>query len=80
MQKCPNCKARIRQSNQCRRCGADLTMLLFIEQQAQTLFAASLNSYRQAAFDDAIAQVTQAIELHRLPLYLHWYRFVDASE
>ncbi len=37
MERCPHCRAKYKQGDTCRRCGADLSILLAIEARAETL-------------------------------------------
>lgn len=76
MDRCPCCRARVRDSEVCHRCEVDLSSLLTIESEAETLFARSLHYYRTEANNEALKQVERAIQLCRKPLYMCWYQFL----
>jgi hypothetical protein len=54
MERCPNCRARVRDRAECRRCGMDLTLLVAAEQAADRLIGTALA--RLAGGDRAAAQ------------------------
>ncbi|MGF1615895.1 MAG: hypothetical protein ACFCVA_18855 [Gammaproteobacteria bacterium] len=70
MERCPNCRARYTGSEQCHRCGMELTQLLHIE--AQAVFWEGVAVRRLAAGDvtGAKAAATQALLKQRRPLAL----------
>jgi anti-sigma factor RsiW len=42
MERCPNCRARVQEGSECRRCGMDLGLLLVTEQAADRLLRRAL--------------------------------------
>lgn len=80
MERCPSCRARIREHLKCQRCGTDLGVLLQIAKEAQQAFDVSVINYGQDALTPALELAEQAVKLRRLPMYLQWYAFLQSRE
>jgi len=76
LEKCPICRAKLKASPQCRRCGADLSKPLASLADAQLHFTRSVHYYRHNNFEKAIREVECAISFKRAPLYLAWLHFL----
>jgi len=68
MERCPNCRARYQEGNECRRCGMDLSQLLSAERAADRLLCEAM--IRLAAGDARAAadSLRRAGTLRRDPL------------
>lgn len=77
MDRCPNCKARYRDGEVCRRCGIEFVRLLEIEQQAELLRAKIANTLRTREFDQALKYVNQHRQLMTDPFMDHIHRFLQ---
>jgi hypothetical protein len=62
--RCPVCKAVVEQSTQCRRCKAELSLLVQLENHGQQLLAHAAQLGIQGRFAEAQQQVEQAGQLH----------------
>jgi hypothetical protein len=65
--RCPVCKAENGQTPQCRRCKADLSLLLQLEEQRSALLAAAAAGLRKLRFEEALTQASQADRLRHGP-------------
>ncbi len=64
MDRCPHCKARIKEQPICRRCGADLSPLLLIETQAGEYARRCVQSLLAGNMQEAEDCIAAAVLLH----------------
>jgi Flp pilus assembly protein TadD len=62
---CPCCKASNDAGPNCRRCKADLSLLLAVESERENVLAAARESVRQSRFAEAVASLDRAEQLRR---------------
>ncbi|MBE9561331.1 MAG: hypothetical protein IMF12_00525, partial [Proteobacteria bacterium] len=72
MKRCPICKGRL-QENICSRCGADLAMLLTIEQQAASQLNKAIFQLSKGNLNQAKLAVENSLQLKREPLAVVLY-------
>lgn len=65
MEKCPICKGRIEADNHCRRCGADLTILLIINKRHFVYCKLAIEAILANKIDQALIFVKQAQQLYQ---------------
>ena len=65
--RCPVCRAAVEQGPACRRCKADLSMLLTIEQQRSGRLAAAWRAVRDGRWQDAVTEAGAAAALRGGP-------------
>ena len=74
----PVCRAKFRETRQCSRCGADLSVLMTLAASAHRYRTNARNAIRAGNFKKASAQAKQAQEFHateegrRLRLLTRW--------
>ena len=75
MERCPNCRARLKGDSVCHRCGCDLTDVLRIEARAQALerLAVQCLAWDLKAATDL---VERSLKLQRRPLALALRGFI----
>lgn len=68
MERCPNCKARVTDSLDCRRCGMDLRLLLETEAAAEAWLCRALRLIADGDLAPASDALQRAQTLHHNPL------------
>jgi predicted amidophosphoribosyltransferase len=69
MERCTICKARLKESETiCPRCGADLSIPLNIEEQAEYFCHEGIMHLGAGDFDDAVQAIEYSLHLKRDPL------------
>jgi len=68
MDKCPNCRARLDDAPQCRRCGLELDPLRKVERGFDIVFSSALQCLAEGNAAGAAEHLRQALELRRDPL------------
>jgi len=68
MERCPICKARLKETTTCPRCGADLANALNIEHQSEILLNNALKQLETGNLSAAKQAVEQSIQLKAEPL------------
>ena len=76
MERCPICKARLKETSICPRCTIDLSIPLSIENQAKSLCSQSVMLLGADHLGDAVQAIEQSIQLKREPLALAVQGFV----
>lgn len=69
MERCPLCKARLRDKTICNRCEADLGLLQTIEFQAERLALRAVNKLLAGEMASARRQADAACNLHTTPFH-----------
>jgi hypothetical protein len=77
MERCPVCRARVRDSSPCPRCGADLTTVLGIEVRRQTLEREAVHRLKRGDLSGASDLVARAQHLQRTSLNLLLPSFIQ---
>ncbi len=65
MERCPVCRAKVREQSSCRRCRADLTALLTLENRADYMLVESVRFLINGNLPQARRFCAQAGHLHR---------------
>ena len=78
MERCPVCRARPHAAAECPRCGADLSPLLNMAQQAQRYFERSVQCWLQGDVSGAHAAIAAALAIKREHLYSVWRDYLNA--
>jgi hypothetical protein len=68
MERCPVCRARVKDASPCPRCGADLARVLYIETTRQALEREAVGRLGEGDLPGASALLEQAQRLQRTPL------------
>ncbi len=76
MERCPICKARLKEATTCPRCGADLSNALNIEHQSEILLNNALKQLEIGNLSAAKQAVEQSIQLKAEPLGLALLGFI----
>lgn len=63
MERCPTCRARVREVSQCTRCGTNLTRLLNIEARAQWHLSQAMKHWVEANEAESIQEIERSIQL-----------------
>lgn len=79
MDRCPNCRARYQGEPQCRRCGMDLSALLWIEAQAEAWERFAVDRLRAGDLKGAQVAATESLARQHRPLALMLREFVDRT-
>jgi uncharacterized membrane protein YvbJ len=79
MERCPSCRAKIKDNQQCQRCGTELATLFEVEKQAQQAFNASVEWVEQNDLASAMVEAQRAFALHRTELYVYWLQFLRGA-
>ncbi len=79
MKRCAICKGRL-QENICSRCGADLTILLTIEEQANNQLNNALIQLSKGNLVQAKLAVENSLQLKRKPLTVALYGFINSCK
>jgi hypothetical protein len=77
MERCPICKARIKENTTCNRCGTDLSKLLTIESQAAHLCDQAIKLLATNQIDQAQRAVEQSLHLKNTQLALALLGFIQ---
>ncbi|MDM8568402.1 hypothetical protein QUF50_02585 [Thiotrichales bacterium HSG1] len=77
MQRCSICRGRFK-DNTCLRCGADLTILLSIEQQVEEQLKQALSQLGNGNLAMAKLAVERSLQLKREPLTIALYNFINS--
>ena len=67
MERCPICRARLREATHCPRCGADLALALETEQRAQTLERDAVEWIAKGEPEQAERALREALRLRSSP-------------
>ncbi len=76
MDRCPTCRARVREESRCARCGTDLTRLLAIEARAGLHLNQAIRYMLESSDDLALAEIERSLQLKQdnaLARYLSSY-------
>lgn len=76
MDRCPNCRARYKGETECRRCGMDLSQLLWIEAQAEAWERFAVERLAAGDVRGARVAAAEALARQRRPLASALQRFV----
>ncbi len=68
MERCPTCRARLDGSDQCRRCGLELTLLQAVEQAGDAVIARAIDRLADGDQAGAVRDLEQARRLSGDPL------------
>lgn len=77
MERCPQCRARLKGRTICGRCEADLTLLLKIEATADILARRSVKALLAGDVDAAVRQAAAARDLHATPFHIALSGFLE---
>ncbi|HFQ80465.1 MAG TPA: hypothetical protein ENK33_03725 [Desulfobacterales bacterium] len=81
MERCPVCRARLREEVQlCRRCGSDISLLYEIERQAEQLIAAAVQAWAAADPQSAVRLARRSLSLKDNAGVRVILRFLEQSE
>jgi len=78
MERCPICKARLKEDTTCPRCGADISSTLNIEQESEILLNNALKQLETGNISAAKQAVEQSIKLKAEPLGLALRGFMNS--
>jgi len=76
MERCPNCRARLKDACRCPRCGTDLSLPLKIEQRARSLEQTAVMQLARGEMEQAERALDKALRLKPSPLARALLRFV----
>ena len=79
MERCTICKGRL-QANVCSRCGADLTILLTIEQQTNNQLNNAIIQLSKGNLQQAKLAIKNSLQLKREPLAVALYDFINSCK
>ena len=79
MQKCPACRARYKGESLCARCGADLTLPLLSEQQAEDYLRRAIQLLVNGDPTRAVAEIQQSLLLRQTPLAVSLNAFLNTE-
>lgn len=79
MERCPICKARIKENTSCNRCGTDLSKLFTIEYQAAHLCEKAIKLLATNQVDQAQRAVEQSLHLKNTQIALVLLSFIQNS-
>lgn len=77
MQRCPICKARIKENSTCNRCGTDLSQLFTIESQATHFCEQAIKLLATNKVDQAQKAVEQSLQLKKTQIALVLLGFIN---
>ena len=80
MERCPLCRARLRDKTICNRCEADLGLLQAIESRAERLARTAVHNLLAGETADARRQAAAACELHSTPFHRALAGFIETME
>jgi hypothetical protein len=78
MDRCPLCRAAFREGPLCYRCGADLSLLLTVEVQAEALERQAVGCLAQDDSERAVEAIGQALSLRRSPMAMALLGFAES--
>ena len=78
MERCPVCRARLKDRQICHRCGADLTLAIEIEKKADVFFKKAIICLEGSDFIAAKMTIKNALLLHNKPIYQQFLGFVES--
>lgn len=78
MERCPICKARLKEDTTCPRCGADLSNALNIEQESEILLNNALKQLETGNISAAKQAVEKSVKLKAEPLGLALQGFIGS--
>jgi len=76
MERCPTCRARLRDTPSCPRCGTELARLQAIEAGAMRHLGLAVAHLRQGDEDVALREIEHSLRLKREPLALVLRAFI----
>lgn len=79
MQNCPACRARYKGESLCARCGADLTLPLLSEQQAEDYLQRAIQLLANDDHASAVAVIQQSLLLKQIPLAAALHAFLKTE-
>ncbi len=77
MERCPLCRARLRDNIVCNRCEADLSLLQAIESQAERLGQQAIHSLLTGKTAAALRQAAAARDIHATPFHHALLGFIE---
>lgn len=80
MERCPICKARVKENSTCNRCGTDLSKLLTIESQAANLCDQAIKLLINNKIDQAQIAVKQSLQLKHTQIALTLHGFIQYKD
>ena len=80
MQRCPCCKARLRDAVICARCKADLSSLADSEQAAVVWLERALDAYLERDFEQSIHAVALSLQLKKTDLAVALRDFITEQQ
>jgi hypothetical protein len=80
MERCPICKARIKENSTCNRCGTDLSKLLSIESQAANLCDQAIKLLATNQVNQAQIAVEQSLQLKNTQIALILHGFIKKGQ
>lgn len=79
MERCPNCRAQVRDAEDCRRCGLDLRRLMATERVARDLVLQAVARLSQGDPTTARRALQHSLRLHRTRLAVHLLGFIEGT-
>ncbi len=76
MERCPVCRAKLKESSTCRRCGTDLSIPIHVEKEALASYQQSISYLKQGDILNAVHTAEKATELKREPQFVLWFEFL----
>lgn len=64
MERCPQCRARLKNSTSCGRCGVDLQLLMAVETEAEMMARKAVASLKAGDIEATRQQAEHANQLH----------------
>lgn len=78
MERCPVCRARLKERQVCHRCGTDLTLAIAMEKKAEVFFKQALVRLQNSDVLAAKMAMKNALLFHKKPLYKNFSGFVES--
>ncbi len=78
MERCPQCRARYKDGDTCRRCGADLTLLHVIEAEADNLARQAVAQLLADDLPAAAEKASSSLKLHSTPFSRALAGFIES--
>jgi len=78
MERCPVCRARLKERQECRRCGTELSLAIAMEKKAEIFFKQAVVCLQNSDILAAKVAAQSAVLIHKKPLYLQFSDFVEA--
>jgi hypothetical protein len=76
MERCPICRAPLKESIVCHCCGTDLLLVIAMEKKAHRFFNHALQNMMNHNWDHAKKNINQALLIHYQPVYQHLFDFI----